>query len=119
MKIAMIGGRRKNLTLFNKIAAENGHELLSNELLGQSMLDVRRSVERADLVVILTDVNSHNAMHVAKQCAKSLGLPTLIIKQLGATRFKVLLQAIHRRKELGWIWGGLTPEVERTLRRAS
>jgi hypothetical protein len=119
MKIAIIGGRRKNLTQFCKIAEDNGHELQSNELVGHSTPEVRRLVARADLVVILTDINSHNAMLAAKTCAKTLGRPTLIVKQMGATRFRVLLQAIARRTDLGWPWPAAGLEFDSVLSQAS
>lgn len=119
MKIAIIGGRRKSLTQFCKIAEDSGYELQSNELAGHSTPDVRKLVARADLVVILTDINSHNAMHAAKDCAKTLGRPTLIVKQMGATRFRVLLQAIRRRQDLGWPWPAAGLEFDGMLSQAS
>jgi hypothetical protein len=106
VKVAIIGGRYKNEVQFNRIAASAGHELemQGGDVHGAGVLEIRRILARSDVAVILTDVNSHAAMHVAKACAKQLGTPTLVVRRLGTARLRNLLDALSRRQALGWIW---------------
>jgi hypothetical protein len=106
MNIAIIGGRYKNMTQLSRIAANDGHHLDVHEghLQGNGVHEIRRVISRADVVVILTSINSHGAMHVAKEWAKQLGTPTLIVRNMGAARLRTLLEAVDRRSELGWPW---------------
>ncbi|HEX2734501.1 MAG TPA: DUF2325 domain-containing protein [Polyangiaceae bacterium] len=108
MRIAVIGGRYKNLNQLTRIANELGHELEMHEghVHGQRVLEIQRHVSRADVVVIVTGINSHAAVRIAKDWAKELGRPTLIVKQMGGARFATLIEAIDRRARLGWPWPG-------------
>jgi hypothetical protein len=110
MNIAIIGGRYKNFTQLTRIAQDEGHHLVIHEghIQGNGVHEIRREIARADLVVILTSINSHGAMHVAKDWAKQLGTPTLITRNMGAARFRTLLEAVERRTELGWPWAATT-----------
>lgn len=100
MRIAVVGGRYKNEGQLARIAAARGHELEYEEghTAGRGMEGVRRAVGRSDLVVIVTDVNSHGAVHTAKKAARQLERPTLIIQNFGAARLSRLLDAIETRR---------------------
>jgi hypothetical protein len=102
MRIAVIGGRYKNEGQLARIASAAGYELEFEEghTKGRGMDGVRNSVARSNLVVIVTDVNSHGAVHAAKRAAKQLGRPTLIIQNFGAARLCRLLDALDRRREV-------------------
>lgn len=106
MNIAIVGGRYKSFEQLIRIADHEGHRLDVHEghVQGSGVHEIRRVVARADLVVILTGINSHGAMHVAKDLAKQLGKPTLITHNMGAARFRTLLAAVDRRLQLGWPW---------------
>jgi Uncharacterized protein conserved in bacteria (DUF2325) len=107
MKIAIIGGRQRNNVQLERLAREAGHEieLRDGDLHGSGVQEIRTTVMRSDVTVILTAPNSHGAVSVAKAAAKQMGTPTLIVDRLSAARFKALLEAVGRRKELGWPWG--------------
>lgn len=68
---------------------------------GTGMDGIRAAITRSELVVIVTDVNSHGAVHLAKRVARGLGRPTLIIQNFGAARLCRLLDALERRRYLG------------------
>lgn len=108
MKIAIIGGRERNTVQLERLARAAGHhvEVRDGDLHGTGVQEIRTTVMRSDITVILTNPNSHGAVHVAKAAAKQVGTPTLIVDRLGAARFKSLLDAVTRRQELGWPWGG-------------
>lgn len=107
MKIAIIGGRERNTVQLERLARAAGHqvEVRDGDLHGAGVQEIRTTVLRSDLTVILTNPNSHGAVHVAKAAAKQAGTPMLIVDRLGAARFKSLLEAVSRRQQLGWPWG--------------
>jgi hypothetical protein len=51
-------------------------------------------VERADLVICVTDVNSHAAVLGARRHARALGRQCLLTRRLGLSRFRALLAEI-------------------------
>jgi hypothetical protein len=108
MKIAIIGGRERNTVQLERLAKTAGHQVKvhDGDLHGTGVQEIRSTVLRSDITIILTNPNSHGAVHVAKAAAKQGGTPTLIVDRLGAARFKSLLDAVTRRQELGWPWGG-------------
>ena len=77
MRIAVIGGRYKNEAQLARIAESRGYELEFEEghTAGRGMEGIRKAVSRSALVVIVTDVNSHGAVHTAKKAARQLDRP--------------------------------------------
>jgi len=53
-------------------------------------------VRRADLVVLVTGVNSHNAVHTAKKEAARSGTPLQIMKFCGASVARALIAELAR-----------------------
>ena len=100
MRIAVIGGRYKNEAQLARIAESRGYELEFEEghTAGRGMEGIRKAVSRSALVVIVTDVNSHGAVHTAKKAARQLERPTLIIQNFGAARLSRLLEALETRR---------------------
>jgi hypothetical protein len=103
MRIAVIGGRYKNEGQLARIAGSAGYELEFEEghMRGRGMDGIRAAIARSELVVIVTDVNSHGAVHLAKRVARQLGRATLIIQNFGAARLCRLLEALDRRRHIG------------------
>jgi hypothetical protein len=101
MRIAVIGGRYKNEGQLARIAKARGYELEFEEghTNGRGMEGIRKAVGRSELVVIITDVNSHGAVHTAKKAARQLARPTLIIQNFGAARLSRLIDALDRRRQ--------------------
>jgi hypothetical protein len=102
MRIAVIGGRYKNEAQLARIAAARGFEIEFEEghTAGHGMDGIRKAVSRSGLVVIVTDVNSHGAVHTAKKAARQLDRPTLIIQNFSAARLSRLLEALERRRQV-------------------
>jgi len=102
MRIAVIGGRYKNEGQLTRIARAAGYELEFEEghMRGRGMDGIRAAITRSRLVVIVTDVNSHGAVHTAKKAARQLDRPTLIIQNFGAARLSRLLEALERRQQV-------------------
>jgi hypothetical protein len=119
MRIAVIGGRYKNEGQLSRIARAAGYELEFEEghMRGRGMDGIRAAIARCRLVVIVTDVNSHGAVQLAKKVARQLERPSLIIQNFGAARLCRLLDALERRKKLGGDSGiqGIDASLARAL----
>jgi len=99
MRIGWIGGRERNETTLERIAAQSGHvlEFHSGHVGGRGADGIRTLVERSDFVVIVTDVNSHGAVLLAKKMVQQVGRGSLVIRRCGSSRFQALLEAINLR----------------------
>jgi Uncharacterized protein conserved in bacteria (DUF2325) len=99
VRIAWVGGLDRNEAALSRIAASAGHRLdfHTGSVGGRGASELRAAIERAELVIILTDVNSHGAVLLAKKIAQKLGRATLVLRRCGATRFQQLLEAFAIR----------------------
>ncbi len=89
MKIGIVGGVERNEPQYRKIAEDAGHELVFhsghvNGRSGDKLVEVARSVQ---LLLVLTDVNSHGAVGVARKAAAKFGTPVMLMRRLGPSRF--------------------------------
>lgn len=102
MRITVIGGREKDEARLSEIAAAAGHrlEFETGHVHGQGVEAIQAAVSRSELVVILTAVNSHGAVHVAKRAARRFRKPTLIIDKISGARLRGLIDAIERRRQI-------------------
>jgi len=103
MMIVVTGGRYRNRLQLVALAVAYGHELVVHEgkVHGGGADELRRWIERADLCVVVTDVNSHGAMHIAKQAARRAARPVLILRRLGISRLRMLLESLDRSGQEG------------------
>lgn len=99
MRIAFIGGLHRNENQLVDIAAKAGHALDFHPGVvgGRGADELRAAIERAELVIIVTDVNSHGAVQLAKKLCQRLGRGSLVLRRCGAARFKQLLEALTMR----------------------
>src|SRR5690606_24761088 len=116
---AIIGGRERNTVQLERLARAAGHhvEVRDSDLHSSGVQEIRTTVMRSNITVILTNPNSHSAVHIAKAAAKQVSTPTLIVNRLSAARFKSLLNAVTRHQALGWPWSSETeaPALMRAL----
>jgi hypothetical protein len=99
MRIAIIGGLDRGHDRYQKLAASYGHELFCHEgwMTGPRAGSLERLVESCDVVVIVTDVNSHGAVLAARKAMRRRGRSPLILRKCGLSRFTQLLEAIKER----------------------
>src|SRR5512147_2318862 len=93
MHIGLIGGIERGGHHYESLAAEGGHtvEIHSGHLAGRGVDTLAAIVERADVVVVITDVNSHGGMWSARRLAKARNRPCVLVRRLGVSRFRALL----------------------------
>lgn len=99
MRIAWIGGLHRNENQLIDIAAEAGHQLEfhAGVVGGRGAGELRAAIERAEFVIVVTDVNSHGAVQLAKKLSQKLGRGSLVVRRCGAARFRQLLDALAAR----------------------
>jgi hypothetical protein len=99
MKIVWIGGLTRNEGLYEREAAEFGHVLEHHDgrVGGRGTTALRNAIERADLVIAITDVNSHGAMKTARTLARELGRPFVLVKTGGTAHFRSLMASLAGR----------------------
>lgn len=94
MRVAIIGGYERGESALGRVAERLGHEyeFHPGHTAGRGSDEIRRLVARADCVVIVTDVNSHNAVKVARVEAQRLGRKVHLMRRIGTGGLARLLQ---------------------------
>ena len=96
MRIGIVGGLDRNALGFASLARAAGHELASHNgvVAGKSSSARLTSlVRRSDVVFILTDVNSHNAVLQARKVARLHHRALRLVRRLGVAEFSAYLGA--------------------------
>ncbi len=92
MHIGIVGGLDRAEPLLLRIAAAAGHsvEFHTGRTNSRGTEQLDALVERAELVVVVTDINSHGGVQLARRLAARRGRPIVILRRLGAARFAEL-----------------------------
>jgi hypothetical protein len=97
MRIGVIGGLDRSVTALQALAATRGHEVgfHTGVIAGPaSAASLRALVARSQLVIVVTEINSHNAVRAARREARLQGRPLKIVRKMGSTHFAALLQGV-------------------------
>lgn len=96
MQIGWIGGLDRNESHYVRLAEDAGHALdfHTGRLDGRGSDQLRSLVERSDLVIVVTDVNSHGAVQLARRVAHKAGKPVHIARRVGPSAFRQLLASL-------------------------
>jgi hypothetical protein len=100
MRIGIIGGLDRNVAALHALAETAGHDVRfhTGVMAGPASAAALRSlVARAELVIVVTDINSHNAVRTARREARLLNRPLKIVRKMGHTQFAALL--VHMNAE--------------------
>jgi len=95
MRIAVIGGLERHEAEIERRAAGLGHtvEFHRGRVGGRHAEELEAVVQRCNLAIIVTEVNSHGAMYIAKKAAARSAIPALITRTCGPSRFSVILES--------------------------
>jgi hypothetical protein len=96
MRIAVIGGLERHESEIERRAGALGHsvEFHRGRVGGRHAGELEAVVQRCELAIIVTEVNSHGAMYIAKRSAARLGRAALITRTCGPSRFAAILDSI-------------------------
>lgn len=94
--IGIVGGVERAGRLLDEAAHERGHslELHDGHMNGTGDRALMTLVQRADLVVVTTDVNSHAAVRRARELARQHQRPCVLVRRLGPKRLGTLLDEL-------------------------
>ena len=98
MRIGIVGGLDRSASDLKAVANAAGHDLCTHNgvLSGKrAVSSLRTLVARSDLVLVLTDVDSHNAVHMTRRFARTLGTSLRILRRLGSANLVAYLRSMH------------------------
>lgn len=98
LRVGFVGGHDRVEREVVSFGSELGLEVEvhNGRTAGQGRQRLVALVERTDLVVIVTGINSHNAVHIAKRAAAKAGTHIRILKACGSGTARLLLTEIAR-----------------------
>jgi hypothetical protein len=95
MRIGVVGGLDRAARDLQERARARGHELeLHTGVVNgaAAAANLRSLIERADVVVILTDINSHNGVRMARRQARLRNRPVKMMRRLSVSQLGAVLQ---------------------------
>ncbi len=96
MRIAIIGGLERHEAEIERRASALGHELEFHRgrVGGRHADELEAMVQRCDVAIIVTRVNSHGAMYMAKRAAARHARPALLARTCSPSAFSALVGAL-------------------------
>lgn len=93
LRIGLIGGVDRLPALLARAAASVGCEIEhhTGHMTGRGADGLASIIHRADMVVILTDVNSHNAVLAARRLATARGCPHYLMRRCSPRNLVALI----------------------------
>lgn len=93
MHIGLVGGLDRSEAQYRQLAARAGHsiEWHTGDLAGRGAGALESLVERSDVVIVVTDVNSHGAVWRARKLAKLRDRRLVLLARCGVSKFALLL----------------------------
>jgi hypothetical protein len=100
MHVGIVGGLDRAEPLFHRVAERAGHtvEMHRGRTNARGAAALQALVDRADLIIVVTDLNSHGGVQLARRLAAQQGKPLLLFRRCGASRFAELLDELARRE---------------------
>jgi hypothetical protein len=97
VRIAVIGGLERHEPEIERRASAFGHavEFHRGRVGGRHAEELEAMVQRCDVTIIVTQVNSHGAMHLAKRAAGRFSRPALIARTCGPSSFSAILDSLE------------------------
>jgi hypothetical protein len=96
MRIAVVGGLERHEAEIERRARAVGHEVEFHRgrVGGRHAGELEAIVQRCDVAVIVTQVNSHGAMYIAKKAAARYARPALIARTCSPSSFSTILASL-------------------------
>lgn len=93
MHIGLVGGLDRSEAQYRQLAERAGHsiEWHTGDLAGRGAGTLDAMIERSDVVIVVTAVNSHGAVWRARRQAKLRGKRLLLLARCGVNKFGSLL----------------------------
>jgi uncharacterized protein DUF2325 len=97
MRIGWVGGLDRSKALFTEMAERAGHTLEMHEghVGGRGSLILEGIVARCELLVIVTELNSHGAVMHAKRMARRSGRKSVIVRKASVTSLQRVIASLE------------------------
>ncbi|HVZ89092.1 MAG TPA: DUF2325 domain-containing protein [Polyangia bacterium] len=95
MRIGIVGGLDRVARDLEAVAQDGGHELDTHTgvVAGRAAADsLRALVAWSDVVFVLTEINSHNGVKIARAAARAHHRPLRMLRRLGPKHLAAYLQ---------------------------
>jgi hypothetical protein len=95
MRVGIVGGLDRSEQVYQRAVRALGHEVEHHTgyMRGQASHALAQLVERSDLVVIITDVNSHGAVQTTRRLLRERPRPAVLVRRLGLSRLVALVES--------------------------
>lgn len=99
MHILVVGGLERHEPEIERRASERGHtvEFHRGRVGGNRAAELESMILRCDLAIIVTRVNSHGAMYIAKKAAARHGRSALPVRSCNPSSFSSLIASFDPR----------------------
>jgi hypothetical protein len=96
MRIGWVGGLDRSKALFTEVAERAGHTLEMHEghVGGRGSQILEGIVARCDVLVIVTELNSHGGVMHAKRLARRSGRRSMIVRKGSVTSLQRVMAAL-------------------------
>jgi|SRR5580658_5382687 hypothetical protein len=96
MRIGWVGGLDRSKALFEELAMRAGHTLEMHEghVGGRGSLILEGVVTRCDVLVIVTELNSHGGVMHAKRLARRAGRKSVIVRKGSITSLQRVIASL-------------------------
>lgn len=98
MRVGIIGGYEKAEVAYHKVAKAHGHEVEfhGGHATARGHLAIASLVDRCELVVIVTDVNSHASVLAARQLVRRSGREPIVVRRFGVKKLSEFFDELAR-----------------------
>lgn len=118
MRVGIVGGVERNQARYEEVAKAVGCdvEFHAGHMRGRGTETLDSLVERCDLVVIVTEINSHCAVRMTQKFSRKRGRRVLIARKFGIHTFEQAARAAlaeENAARLAAVSGGTLPNQPR------
>jgi hypothetical protein len=94
MRVGIIGGKEISQTRYAEVAqaADSQVEFHDGHMAGRGSEALATLVSRCDVIVIVTQINSHAAVRMAQKYCRKRGRRVLIVRRFGLHSFASIVQ---------------------------
>jgi hypothetical protein len=99
VRIAVVGGLERHESEIARRASTLGHtiEFHRGRVGGRHAAELESVIQRCELAIIVTRVNSHGAMYIAKRAASRHERAALIARSCSPSSFSTIMQSFAAR----------------------
>jgi hypothetical protein len=99
MRIGWVGGLDRSRALLSEVAEQAGHtfEMHEGHVGGRGSRELEGIVARCDLLIIVTELNSHGGVMHAKRMARRTGCKSLIVRKGSVTTLQRVIATLGNR----------------------